>query len=65
MVSLRNQVVLIGLLESIPLRMVSAKGWSYPLAQHDFWSGVGCFAYNDFHAWQVFSACLKVVWRFK
>jgi hypothetical protein len=24
---------------------------SYPLTQHDFWSGVGCFAYNTFHIW--------------
>ena len=22
---------------------------SYPLTQHDFWHGVGCFAYKTFH----------------
>ena len=21
----------------------------YPLTQHEFWLGVGCFAYNTFH----------------
>ena len=23
----------------------------YPLTQHNFWSGVGCFACNTFHVW--------------
>ena len=34
-------------------------------SSHDFWLGVGCFAYNTFHVGQIFSACLEVVWTFE
>ena len=29
-----------------------------PLTQHDFWSGVGCSAYNTFRVWNLFGALL-------
>ena len=37
----------------------------YPLTQHNFWLGAGCFAYNAFHVWQVFGALVGIVWRFE
>ena len=40
--------------------------WSDPIIQHDFWLGVGCYAYNPFHVHISSSACLEVVvWRFE
>ena len=39
--------------------------WSDPRKSNDFWSGVGWPAYQIFHVWYVFGACLEVVWRFE
>ena len=40
--------------------------WSYPIIQHDFWLGVGYYAYNTFNVHISFSACLEVVvWWFE
>ena len=33
--------------------------------QGDFYLGVGSIAYNTFHNWEVFVACLELVCRFK
>ena len=37
----------------------------YPLIQHDYWSEVGCFAYNAFQIQPIFGAILKAVWGFE
>ena len=51
-------------LEALSLSVSGGKQ-SYPLVHHDFWQGVGCFAYKSFHVWQALGACLEVMWRFE